>query len=84
MAGTNKGGNHQKAVMIAKLGSEAKYRKFMAEIGSKGGKNSSGYVFGYGKVDPRVIGKLGGKARWGLPVNSPGEPSGFNEQDLDV
>lgn len=33
---------------------------FYAKIGGMGGRNSRGYPFGHGKVDPSAIGKKGG------------------------
>lgn len=51
----NPGFNEQQA--------EEAWRKVMKAHASKGGKNSSGYEFGHGKVDPRVIGSKGGKAK---------------------
>ena len=32
------------------------------KMGSAGGKKSSGYAFGHGKVDPSIIGRKGGSA----------------------
>jgi len=34
---------------------------YYKRIGSKGGKNSFGYTFAHGKVDPHIVGKLGGQ-----------------------
>lgn len=34
---------------------------FYVRIGSRGGKNGRGHKFGHGKVDPSIIGKIGGK-----------------------
>lgn len=58
---TPEGGQRFRETMIAKYGSEAAWKAFMAEIGKIGGKNGTGHVFGHGKVDPSVIGAKGGR-----------------------
>lgn len=58
---TPQGGNTLRQTMIKKHGSVEAWKKHMREIGSAGGKNGTGYKFGHGKVDPRVIGALGGR-----------------------
>jgi len=50
--------------MIEKFGSEEAYKEHMRNIGKKGGKGSSGYGFGHGKIDPVESGKKGAKTRW--------------------
>lgn len=55
MSGNQAGALKFKAKMLAK---DPNYFK---RLGQKGGKASSGYKFGHGKVDPRVIGALGGR-----------------------
>lgn len=63
MAQTKQGIQRQKARMIEKYGSEANYKAFMSNIGSVGGKLGKGHAFGHGKVDPSVIGRIGGVNR---------------------
>jgi len=36
----------------------------MRSIGKKGGGCSSGYKFGFGRVDPSEAGRAGAKKRW--------------------
>lgn len=55
MAGTKIGGQRAAETNKSKYGSD-----FYKNIGAKGGRGSSGYTFGHGKVDPKVIGKKGG------------------------
>ena len=55
MSGTKIGGQKAAAKNIAKD------PDFYKKIGSRGGQNGTGYAFGHGKVDPSVIGKIGGK-----------------------
>jgi general stress protein YciG len=55
------GGKNMRQTMIQKYGSEEAWREFMRSIGTIGGKNGTGHVFGHGKVDPRVIGAKGGR-----------------------
>lgn len=59
MTQTKEGYAKIKKRLIDKLG-EAGYLEMMHQKSSKGGKNSSGYEFGHGKVDPAVIGAKGG------------------------
>ena len=56
-------GEKFRATMIKKHGSLEKWQAYNKAHASKGGKNSSGYEFGHGKVDPRVVGSKGGKAK---------------------
>jgi general stress protein YciG len=47
--------------MLAKFnGDEKALQAHMQKIGGQGGKNSSGYQFAHGTVDPSVAGKVGG------------------------
>lgn len=57
MSGTIKGGKQGAAKLLARD------PDFFKKIGAKGGRNSSGYEFGHGKVDPAAAGSLGGKAK---------------------
>jgi len=50
--------------MIEKFGSEEAYKEYMRSIGKKGGGCSSGYKFGFGRVDPSEAGRAGAKKRW--------------------
>jgi len=56
---TPEGGKKIKETMIKKYGSYEAYKDFMRSIASTGGKNSSGYAFAHGKVDPVVAGTIG-------------------------
>lgn len=56
MSGTKIGGAKAAATNKARYGED-----FYKKMGAIGGKKSSGYPFGHGMVDPRVIGAMGGK-----------------------
>jgi general stress protein YciG len=56
MAGTKEGGKKAAATNMRKWGKD-----FYKNIGSEGGKKSSGYDFAHGMVDPEVAGSKGGK-----------------------
>ena len=49
--------------MVKSKGSVENVKAYMADIASKGGKNSSGYEFSHGKISPVEAGKLGGRPR---------------------
>lgn len=67
MAGTKLGGKHAAETNKAKYGQD-----FYKQIGSVGGKRGTGHAFGHGKVDPRVIGAIGGrKSRRGGAKSAP-------------
>lgn len=52
-----------RATMIKKHGSLEKWQAFNKAHASKGGKNSSGYEFAHGVLDPAKIGSLGGRSK---------------------
>jgi len=54
-----------KETMIKKFGSEKAWKEYMKALGSKGGKNSTGYEFAHGKVNPSIAGKKGGTNKRG-------------------
>ena len=56
------------AKKVAKTNKERYGEDFYKRIGSIGGKNGRGHVFGHGKVDPRVIGAIGGAISKRRPV----------------
>lgn len=60
MSGTSQGYVKTRAKLVDKLGSEEAYMAWKRSSASKGGKNGVGHLFGHGKVDPSVIGKIGG------------------------
>jgi hypothetical protein len=52
---TEKGRIKARETMLKKFGPD-----YFKTIGSKGGKNGTGHAFGHGKVDPHIVGKIGG------------------------
>lgn len=62
MGQSKAGAAKAKQTLIDKHGGIEGYRAFMVSIAAKGGRNGVGHEFGHGSVDPRVIGKIGGKA----------------------
>ena len=60
MVQTAEGGKNFKQRMLEKFGSEEAFKEHMRSLASKGGKKTSGYKFGHGKVDPSKIGAIGG------------------------
>lgn len=57
MSGTPAGGKKAAAA------NKAKDPDFYKKLGQRGGKNGTGHKFGHGKIDPRVAGSLGGRAK---------------------
>lgn len=55
MSGNKQGGAKLRQTIIDKHGPD-----YWSKMGRKGGRNGTGHVFGHGKVDPGVIGKIGG------------------------
>lgn len=61
MTQTKAGAKVARQNMIAKYGSEDKYKEFMSTIGKAGGQAGRGHAFAHGKLDPSKTGKLGGR-----------------------
>jgi general stress protein YciG len=63
MSGTKAGAAKTKAKNLAKN------PNYYRDIGKVGGKNSSGYEFAHGKIDPAIAGAVGGKISRRKPRN---------------
>lgn len=55
MAGTKESAQKAKLTNLLKYGPD-----WYRTIGAKGGRNGRGHSFGHGKVDPSVVGRIGG------------------------
>lgn len=60
---TKEGAAKAKQTRINNLGGYDNYKKWLKDCSTKGGANGRGHTWAHGKADPRVCGKIGGRAK---------------------